>query len=106
MDWEYLDRELRKVYHKKTISVYDKETLQSLLKIIIKRYPYMRRERLRKAIEIIFQSMYEPYLLEEFLERLTQKMTEASYSVLIGKKKKWKISYKFDLKDTCGFEDR
>ena len=48
----------------------------------------MRRERLRKAIEIIFQSMYEPYLLEEFLERLTQKMTQVPFSVLIGKNKK------------------
>lgn len=87
MDWEYLDKELRKVYHKKTISVDDKQMLQSLQKIIIKRYPYMRREGIRKAIEITFKSMYEPYYREEFLERLTVKMTEVPYKMLIGKKK-------------------
>jgi hypothetical protein len=34
MDWEYLDRQLKKVYHKKTISLDDKQTLQTLQKII------------------------------------------------------------------------
>ncbi len=88
MDWEYLDRQLRKVYHKKTISVDDKITLQTLQKIIIHRYPYIRREGILKAIEMTFDSMYEPYWFDEFLQRLTEKMYEVPYKILVGKVKK------------------
>ena len=92
MDWEYLNSQLRKVYHKKTISVDDKQTLQKLQKIIIHRYPYIRREGILKAIEISIESMYEPYWCEEFLQRLTEKMYEVPYKVLVGKLMP-KISY-------------
>ena len=88
MDWEYLDRKLRKVYHKKTISVDDKKTFQTLQRIIMHRYPYIRRAGIFKAIEMNFDDMYEPYWREEFIQRLAEKMYEVPYKILVGKIKK------------------
>jgi beta-xylosidase len=87
MDWEYLDEELGKVYHEKTISSDDKETLDALKIILKQRYPYLKQEGMKKAIEKTFDSLYEPYWVDDFLQRLAVKMYEVPFSKLVRKKK-------------------
>ena len=88
MDWEYLDRELRKVYHEDTISPDDQKTFQLLEVILIKRYPYLKHEGIQKAMQLAFDSMYEPYWVDDFLPRLAEKMYEVPYKMLVSKTKK------------------
>lgn len=87
MDWEYLEEELSKVYHKSTISPDDKKTLDILIGILKKRYPYLKTEGIKKALDKSFNSMYQPYDVDDFLIRLAQKMYEIPFSLLVKRTK-------------------